>query len=100
CAIDIDNKFERYHLESSHLLTTHHHHANKPTNPTVINDTRIPASNIIGTYCETKSDVFLSTMPFNVPIIIPIVEKFANDTKNVAITARLCGEYESITSLI
>ena len=73
--------------------------ANKPTNPAVISDTKIPASNIIGTYCETKSDVFLSTIPFNVPIIIPIVEKLANDTKNVAITARLCGEYESMTSL-
>ena len=50
--------------------------ANNPTNA-VSKDTKIPANNIIGTYLETKSDVFLSTIPFNVPIIIPIVEKFA-----------------------
>ena len=66
--------------------------ANNPTKPAVINDTKIPASNNIGTYCETKSDVFLSTIPFKVPTIIPIVEKLANEIKNVVITARLCGE--------
>ena len=43
--------------------------ANNPTNPAVINDTKIPASNNIGTYCDTKSDVFLSTIPFNVPVL-------------------------------
>ena len=61
--------------------------ANNPTNAAVSKDTKIPANNIIGTYLETKSDVFLSTIPFNVPIIIPIVEKFAKETKNVDITA-------------
>ena len=63
------------------------YHANNPTNAAVNNETKIPANSIIGTYLETKSAVFLSTIPFNVPIIIPIVEKLANDTKNVEITA-------------
>ena len=36
--------------------------ANNPTNA-VSKDTKIPANNIIGTYLETKSDVFLSTIP-------------------------------------
>ena len=37
--------------------------ANNPTNAAVSKDTKIPANNIIGTYLETKSDVFLSTIP-------------------------------------
>ena len=32
--------------------------ANNPTNAAVSNDTNIPANNIIGTYLDTKSDVF------------------------------------------
>ncbi len=64
------------------------YHANKPTKPAVNNDTKIPANNIIGTYLDTKSEVFSFTIPFNVPIIIPIVEKLANEIKNVEITAR------------
>ncbi len=74
-----------------HSHSSTYYHANKPTKAAVNNETRIPDNSIIGTYLDTKSDVFLSTMPFNVPIIIPIVEKFANEIKNVVITARWCG---------
>ena len=38
--------------------------ANNPTNAAVSKDTKIPANNIIGTYLETKSDVFFINNTF------------------------------------
>lgn len=49
-----------------HSHSSTYYHANKPTKAAVNNETRIPDNSIIGTYLDTKSDVFLSTMPFNV----------------------------------
>ena len=40
----------------SHSST--YYHANKPTKAAVNNETRIPDNSIIGTYLDTKSDVF------------------------------------------
>ena len=89
CFLCFRNEKARYSDEASEYRAFLFiaYQANNPTNAAVNNDTKIPDNNIIGTYLDTKSDVFLSTIPFNVPIIIPIVEKFANDTKNVEITA-------------
>ncbi len=47
-----------------HSHSSTYYHANKPTKAAVNNETRIPDNSIIGTYLDTKSDVFLSTMPF------------------------------------
>ena len=38
--------------------TSTYYHANKPTKAAVNNETRIPDNSIIGTYLDTKSDVF------------------------------------------
>ena len=75
---------------SSNLLFKYYQTYN-PTIAAERSDTRIPERSMYPTFFEIKSFFSRFTIPLKQPMIIPIVERLANDVKKTVKTALKCG---------
>lgn len=63
------------------------HQTNSPTRLAESSETRMPATSIRHTLREITSFFSPSTSPFRAPMIMPTVERFANEVRNTVSTA-------------